>query len=141
MKYCYSLIKLTSVILTSFLLANIPAQASETVEFGKAGLIYQVDKDIEKLVGKDVVNSKGDEIGAIDAILRTSPDSLQYVIISVGGFLGIGEKLVAVPTKNLEIKKNGNIKLNNVTKKDLENAPAFDYGKSGIDKRFPQYSP
>lgn len=100
------------------------------VEFGEAKLKYRVDEDAAKMIGQDVVNKEGDEIGTIDNILITDTDTgnIEYAIISVGGFLGIGEKLVAVPKTNLQFnKKEENVMLKNITKEQLESAPEFDY--------------
>lgn len=119
------------------------AQSAETIEFGKADLKYRVDKDVDKLIGQDVVNSQGDTFGSVENMLISDPYNVQYAIISVGGFLGIGDKLVAVPVKNLHLNKDtGNVTLKNVTEEDLKNAPEFEYEKaeSGTE-RFPEYGP
>ncbi len=54
------------------------------------------------LVGATVYNDQGNSIGTIDNLLVASDGSVQNVIISVGGFLGIGSKLVKVPFKNIK---------------------------------------
>jgi sporulation protein YlmC with PRC-barrel domain len=100
------------------------------VEFGEAKLKYRVDEDAAKMIGQDVVNQEGDKIGTIDNILITDTDNVEYAIVSVGGFLGIGEKLVAVPKINLQFnKEKDNVLLKNVTKEQLESAPEFDYSQ------------
>lgn len=117
--------------------------AAKEVEFGGANLKYRVDKNAAKMIGKDVVNQDGEEIGSVENMLITDTDNVQYAIVSVGGFLGIGDKLVAVPTNNLQFDKDQeNVTLKNITKEALESAPGFDYAGSGIeDRRFPQYGP
>ncbi|MDR4513242.1 PRC-barrel domain-containing protein [Nitrosomonas sp.] len=117
--------------------------AAKEVEFGGANLKYRVDKNAAKMIGKDVVNQDGEEIGSVENMLITDTDNVQYAIVSVGGFLGIGDKLVAVPTNNLQFDKDQeNVTLKNITKEALESAPGFDYARSGIeDRRFPQYGP
>lgn len=119
------------------------AQGAETTEFGQANLKYRVDEDVDKLVGKDVVDSKGDSIGSVENMLISDPDNVQYAIISVGGFLGIGDKLVAVPVTNLQMNTDqDNVMLKNITEEDLKNAPEFELEKAemGAD-RFPEYGP
>lgn len=117
------------------------ARAANETEFGAAELKYRVSEDAAKMIGKDVVNQKGEDVGSIDNMLITDTDNVQYAILSVGGFLGLGEKLVAVPTNNLQFDKDKeDVILKNVTKEDLESAPEFNYAASGIeDRRFPQY--
>jgi sporulation protein YlmC with PRC-barrel domain len=141
--------KLILVFFTILLLGFSTAQAgnevhsSEEIEFGSVDLTYRVDKDVDKLIGKDVVNNKGDTLGTVDNFLISDPENIQYAIISVGGFFGIGDKLVAIPVKHLQLNKDkNNISLKKVSGEELKNAPAFEYEKaeSGT-KRFPEYGP
>lgn len=64
-----------------------------------------------KLVGATVYNSQGDNIGTIDDVLLGSNGKISHVSISVGGFLGVGSKMVAVPFSKLKFepsKSNSN---------------------------------
>jgi hypothetical protein len=79
-----------------------------------------------QLMGINVYNSAGDRVGAIADIVGDVKGQIIYVILSHGGFLGIGDKLIPLPwalvtpgkrTKSLEIQ---------LSKKDLESAPNFD---------------
>lgn len=45
-----------------------------------------------KLKGKEIVNAAGDEIGEVDNVVRGVSDREEHTIVSVGEFLGIGEK-------------------------------------------------
>ena len=54
------------------------------------------------LVGATVYNDQGERIGAIDDLLLSSDGTVQNAVVSVGGFLGIGSKLVEVPFKNIK---------------------------------------
>ncbi|MEX3825036.1 PRC-barrel domain-containing protein, partial [Paraburkholderia sp. BR14262] len=56
-----------------------------------------------KLVGSDVYDNSGSKIGAIDDIVLESPNQGAFAILSVGGFLGLGKHLVAVPFNDLRI--------------------------------------
>src|SRR5690606_15905718 len=49
------------------------------------------------LVGNNVKTSDGEDVGEISAVARSRSDSERYAIADVGGFLGIGERRVAVP--------------------------------------------
>ena len=55
-----------------------------------------------KLEGLDVYNNNNEKIGDISELLVDDNGQIQAVIIGVGGFLGIGEKDVAVPFESLE---------------------------------------
>lgn len=133
------------ICLLSFSTAHAGDQvhSSKKIEFGESDLTYRVDKDVHKLGGQDVVDDKGDTIGTVENFLVSDPGNVQYAIISIGGFLGIGDKLVAVPTKHLQMNQDkGNVTLKHVSRKDLENAPAFEYEKAETGtERFPEYGP
>jgi sporulation protein YlmC with PRC-barrel domain len=60
------------------------------------------------LVGADVYNHDGQTIGTIDNLLVTSNGQVSHAIISVGGFLGVGSKLVEVPFDRLQFKLSKN---------------------------------
>jgi sporulation protein YlmC with PRC-barrel domain len=81
-----------------------------------------------KLIGSKVY--KGDtSIGQIeDVLVDLDHASLTAVILSVGGFLGIGDKLVAVPVNQLKVGREAKF-TTDLTKEQLANAPAFDFGK------------
>jgi hypothetical protein len=81
-----------------------------------------------KLIGSRVY--KGDmSIGQIeDVLVHLDHATVTAVILSVGGFLGVGDKLVAVPVN--QIKAGSEAKFTtDLTKEQLASAPAFDFGK------------
>ena len=79
-----------------------------------------------KVIGSSVVNDANETIGKIDDLL-ISPDGKQpYAVLSVGGFLGMGTRLVVVPYD--ELKFTGNkVTLPGGTKEGLKTLPAFKY--------------
>jgi sporulation protein YlmC with PRC-barrel domain len=80
-----------------------------------------------KLSGADVYNRNKDSIGTLDdLIVSPSGDRGTYAILSVGGFLGMGKHLVAVPFNDLQIE-NRRVVLPEATKKSLEALPEFRY--------------
>lgn len=80
-----------------------------------------------KLTGADVFNKNKDTIGTVDdLIVSPGGDRSTYAILSVGGFLGIGKHLVAVPFNDLQIT-NRRVVLPEATKKSLEALPEFKY--------------
>ena len=50
-----------------------------------------------KVVGLSVYNDKNESVGSINDLLTDKSGSIKTVVIGVGGFLGVGEHLVAVP--------------------------------------------
>jgi len=81
-----------------------------------------------KLIGSKVY--EGDtSIGQIeDVLVDLDRATVLAVILSVGGFLGIGDKLVAVPVNQIKIGREAKF-TTDLTKEQLANAPAFDFGK------------
>jgi hypothetical protein len=78
------------------------------------------------IVDSPVLNMQGEKIGMVDDLIIEPSEMVPYAILSVGGFLGIGERLVVVPFKSLKISKTG-IELPGATKDQLEAMPAFSY--------------
>ena len=79
------------------------------------------------LIGDDVQNSKGEKLGAIEEImLDLTAGRVLYAVLSFGGFLGIGDKLFAIPWEALTIDTENEIVLFDIDKEVLEDAPGFD---------------
>jgi sporulation protein YlmC with PRC-barrel domain len=90
-----------------------------------------VDKDFlaSNFIGKTVYSSARENIGEINDMIVSRDGKVHQVVIGVGGFLGIGEKDVAVPMDQLSMitDENGAQMLSiSSTRADLESAPAFD---------------
>ena len=80
-----------------------------------------------KIVGSSVYNDQNQSIGSIDDILMSGTDhKAATVVISVGGFLGMGAKLVSVPFDQLNIG-NDKIVMPGATKASLEGMPEYRY--------------
>jgi sporulation protein YlmC with PRC-barrel domain len=80
------------------------------------------------LIGSTVEDPAGEALGDINDVVLTDQGVVDGIIIGVGGFLGIGEKDVAVSFASIEqtTDADGNIVLTlNATKEALENAPQY----------------
>lgn len=80
-----------------------------------------------KVVGATVRNSERESIGSIDDLIITPGERVPVAVLSVGGFLGIGAKLVAVPFERLQIDREGNVTLPGATRDSLRELPEFKY--------------
>lgn len=79
------------------------------------------------LTGNDVRNTEGDYLGEIKDIMLDVPTGrVAYAILDFGGFLGIGNKLFAVPFEAMTLDTNRHCFILDVDKKRLEAAPGFD---------------
>jgi len=92
-----------SALLASAAFAQTPA-ATTTDKAGAATTTpaatassFQGDWRASKMVGLSVYNDKNESVGSINDMLTDKSGSIKAVIIGVGGFLGVGEHLVAVP--------------------------------------------
>lgn len=79
-----------------------------------------------KIIGSDVMNDNKETIGTINDLLITQGEKVPTAILSIGGFLGIGTRYVAVPFSDLKMSNNGVI-MPGATKASLKALPEFKY--------------
>jgi hypothetical protein len=79
-----------------------------------------------KVTGSPVFNRNKDRLGTIDDLIVVPNDRDAYAILSVGGFLGMGTHLVAVPFSEIRIVQK-EMQLPDATKDSLEALPEFKY--------------
>ena len=81
----------------------------------------------DTLEGDAVNNSSGEKLGTLDHIMIDVPlGRVAYAVLSYGGFLGMGDKLFAVPWSALKIDPVNKCFVLNGSKEYLQNAPGFD---------------
>jgi sporulation protein YlmC with PRC-barrel domain len=85
-----------------------------------------------KLVGTSVYGTDNTNIGDINDVLIGSDGTVRAVVVGVGGFLGVGEKNVAIPFNALNVqRKADSASIDKITvsytKDQLKNAPKFAY--------------
>lgn len=81
--------------------------------------------DSKTLIGKNIVNANGDKVGDIETVIIDKDGAAKYVVAGVGGFLGLGEKHVALKWDDLQITENGEHVVANVTKEQLQTLPDY----------------
>ncbi len=79
---------------------------------------------IEDALGSEVVNESGDEVGEIQDVVMK--DDAYFAVVSVGGFLGIGEKDVALPLDELKLGEDESYLMSKQTEDQLEKMPAYE---------------
>jgi sporulation protein YlmC with PRC-barrel domain len=81
----------------------------------------------DEITGTKVRNLEGENIGKIEEIvLDLDIGMIRYAVMSFGGFLGIGDKLFAVPWKSLQYSDAEGMFILDAHKDRLKNAPGFD---------------
>jgi hypothetical protein len=135
--------KIVLVVFTSLVIAAGAADAVaqtagstvsvSTIELREVATGWSAKKQI---LGEKVYNDTGDKVGEINDLIVTPDKALFYAIVSVGGFLGVGEHEIAVPVGQLKQEK-GKIVLPGATKEALKAAPKFEYAKWPSSARRP----
>ncbi|GAB5505826.1 MAG: hypothetical protein Rhirs2KO_09890 [Rhizobiaceae bacterium] len=110
--------------------AEKPAMDSNTTASIRDSLVSVQSQTLsaEKLIGARVYSNGDEDIGEIGDVLVTADGKLDAYVIDVGGFLGIGEKRVALDGTELEILRDDGGSLyvyTNFTEEQLENQPAY----------------
>jgi hypothetical protein len=84
-----------------------------------------------KMIGVTVRNAAGDSVGKIEDLLITDGGTLKAVVIDVGGFLGIGSKVIAVEPGALVLRPGGDrfSAILNMSKDTVSAAQPFDPAK------------
>ena len=92
-----------------------------------------------KLIGKDVRNAQGEDLGDIkDIVLDMSTARVHYVVLSFGGVMGLGDKLFAYPMRSFKPSADKDELILTVDKEKLKAAPGFDKDKHP-DWNAPEY--
>lgn len=81
----------------------------------------------DTLIGNDVYNLDNEDLGDIKEImLDVASGNVEYAVLSFGSFLGMGEKLFAVPWAALKLDTENKRFVLDVSKDRLQSAPGFD---------------
>ena len=115
-----------------------PVQPEATGERPRgASIVGGIDRDssgpgpfvmaADTLEGNKVVDPAGDDIGTIDHIMiDVLGGRVAYAVLAMGGFLGIGEKLFALPWSALTLDTRRKCFVLGVERDRLKAAPGFD---------------
>jgi hypothetical protein len=112
------------------------AQASKPVQFHtQRGEEYRV----LRIIGTTVRNNQNENVGEVEDLIMEKSGDVKAAIISVGGFLGIGERWVAVNFESLTLQPDGSnwrVMLN-ATRDQMKSAPEFKYENTWAQNRGP----
>ncbi len=111
-----------------------PATTPEIVAPGALGAFAPAqsasDWRSSKVVGLNVYNAKNEKIGDINDLIIGSNGSITHAVVGVGGFLGMGEKNVAIPFSSVKMSRDKDGKptaMVDSTKEVLQSAPAYKF--------------
>lgn len=108
------------------------AAATTTTTTTTTAQPLQYDFAASKLIGKKVVNSQDEDVGSIDDVIVGQDEKVSHAVIAVGGVLGIGKHLVAVPFDELQMQGD-HVVYSTATKDQLASMPQFHY-KEDLEK-------
>ena len=93
-----------SALLASVAFAQSPSATTDSANTDKATTVAPADTSslksnwrTSKMVGLSVYNDNNESLGSINDLLTDKNGDIKAVVLGVGGFLGVGEHLVAVP--------------------------------------------
>jgi hypothetical protein len=128
----------TKIILSSLIaVVTFAAAHSSAVAQGAPQTVVSYSVDVTrvsngyragKIIGAKVYNDADEEVGTIDDLIVNRDDRVPYATVSVGGFLGVGDKLVVVPFANLRLTPE-RVVFPGATKSALKELPEFKYAK------------
>ncbi|MGP1394500.1 MAG: PRC-barrel domain-containing protein [Inquilinaceae bacterium] len=106
-----------------------PVAEAEMAELGDGTLTAE---QIETLRGQDVINLQGEALGDVEEIVALKESGAVHLVVSVGGFLGIGDKDVAIPLERFRMASGERLILPDMTEEELE---------AGVDYSADLYTP
>jgi sporulation protein YlmC with PRC-barrel domain len=125
------------VVVSGLALAGMACAADPATSSTEATHVMNISvARANDLIGLAVWNSNNEKLGKIhDIVLDPSSGKIRYAVLSFGGFLGMGDKLFAVPWNDLTFHIKGTTRsgmlkedyaILPVTKEALKDAPGFD---------------
>jgi sporulation protein YlmC with PRC-barrel domain len=102
---------LTAGLVGTALLATVASAQTPTTTTDRANMAPAASSDsammgsswrASKLVGLSIYNDNNESVGSINDLLTDKNGNIKAVVIGVGGFLGVGEHLVAVPFEKIK---------------------------------------
>jgi hypothetical protein len=91
------------------------------------------------VIGAEVQNQEGDTVAEIVDLVKREDGEDLFAVLSVGGFLGVGDKKVVVPVNELEVGQEGQIVMAAASEEQLKDMP--EYQADGFDSTVPAEQP
>jgi sporulation protein YlmC with PRC-barrel domain len=108
-------------------LGAMPATLFVGQAFAAGGMIYSNESDMKNLIGQNIKNPAGETIGEVESVYVDKAGKISAVIVSVGGFLGVGEREVAINWSDIAVTEDGKTVTTKMTKDSLKALPEYDY--------------
>jgi sporulation protein YlmC with PRC-barrel domain len=87
-----------------------------------------------EIIGETVANLQGENVGKIlELVIDAGKNRVVYAVLSFGGFMGMRNKLFAIPWEAFEFSETEKKLILNVDREKLEAAPGFEKGDKWPD--------
>jgi len=103
----------------------VPFVAGSALAAG--ALSYSSEADMKTLIGQNIKNAAGDTVGEVKAVHVDSAGKISNVIVSVGGFLGVGDREVAIKWSDISVTNDGKDVTTAMSKDALKAMPEYKY--------------
>ena len=117
-----------SIVIAAVFVALASSVSAQTVDTAAFKTEQTADEwRIANYVGKPIVNAAGEKIGDVNDVLFDRSGKITTVVIGVGGFLGLGEKRVALPFEAITYGETDGKRqiMVSLTKEALQSAPDY----------------
>jgi sporulation protein YlmC with PRC-barrel domain len=104
---------------------DLEIKADVDVDRPKSDRVLKSNK-ASGIIGMEVRNKENQKLGEVkDLVMDMNTGRLSYAVLSVGGFLGVGEKLIALPPGAIKVSGEGEYLLLDADKSKIQAAPGF----------------
>ncbi len=90
-------------------------------------MMFSTDADMNKLIGTNIKNTAGDTVGEVKSVHVDAKGKISNVIVGVGGFLGVGDREVALKWSDLSVTDDGKKVTTSLSKETLKALPEYKY--------------
>ncbi len=98
--------------------------AAQTATRPAAGVATDSASDVDEIIGAAVVTADGEDVGEVSGLARARADGSLHALIDVGGFLGLGERTVALPLERFDHESERRL-ITRMTREELEQLPEY----------------
>ncbi|MFN9472180.1 PRC-barrel domain-containing protein [Acidovorax sp.] len=99
---------------------TLDATVTESVQLARGWSVKRT------LMGKTIYNDAGKKVGKVDDLIISPERNVSYIIVSAGGFVGIGRHDVAIPVSRIQ-DHAGKLVMAGATKDSIRSMPEFRY--------------
>lgn len=113
------------LVFSFFAMQTFAFEGSKTGQSDKFSAMTEANR-ASKITGATVFSRQGEEFGKVNDLVIGQDGRVQYMILSYGGVMGVGDKLVPIPWRAVSPGTKENTFSVNVDKDKLARAPSFD---------------